>query len=98
MPKCRSLRPNRIGPGCERCRGVVSHRHSEAPAAVPTEKDFAAGALFRRDLVRGHQFHCGARNNLLIAVPAFVQHHAAEGKVVIDGRDQAAAAGFEQRL
>jgi hypothetical protein len=39
-----------------------------------------------------------ARENPTAAVLAGVQHHAAEGKVVVHGRHEAAAAGFERRL
>ena len=58
------------------------------------EKDFGAYALLGCELIRRHQLHCGAGKNLLATVAAFVQHHAAESKVVINGRDEAAATGF----
>ena len=74
------------------------HRHPEAPTGMRAEEDFGARALLGRELIRSHQLHGGAGKDLLAAMPAFVQHHAAEGEVVIDRRDEPASARFEGRL
>src|SRR5215467_9485296 len=66
------------------------HCHPQAPARMSTEKDFAIRALPRRQMIRCHQLHGGARQNLLAAVASLVQHHARERKVVVDGRDEPA--------
>ena len=62
-----------------------------------SKEDFGSHALLRGEAIGRHQFYAGARKNLLAAVPAFFQHHAAEGQVVIDGRDQAASTRFTGR-
>ena len=69
------------------------HRHAETPTAVITEKDLCTGALLRRELIRSHQLHGGARKHLLAAVSALVQHHAAEGQVIVDRRDEPVSGG-----
>ena len=64
----------------------AGHRHSQAPTGMLAEKDLGTAALFGRELIRGHQVHRGARKDSLSTAPSFVQHHPAEGEVVIDRR------------
>ena len=91
MPSCRG-RQSTVPAWC--VEDLISpdvHSHAAAPTAVCSEEDFGSHALTRYELVGRHQLHGGARKNLLAAMPAFVQHHPAEEKIVINGRDEPAA-------
>src|SRR5260370_41845911 len=54
------------------------------PTSAVAEKKFRALALFRRELVRHHQLDGRPRQDALAAVQPPVQHHAAEGKIVVE--------------
>src|ERR1700749_4623479 len=69
---------------------------------MASEEDCRACTLRWREMVGSHQLYRRARQNLLFAVAAagvlpFVQHHAAEGKVIIDGGDKPSTARFACR-
>lgn len=73
------------------------HRYSETPTGIIPEKNFGACALLRGELVGGHQLNRGAGENLFVTVLAFVEHHAAESEIVVDGGDESTCARFKRR-
>ena len=95
---CRSRRPSRYRPGTAHTssRAVTTH-DAEPPAAMIPHAGKHGGRRFllRRELIPVIiSFDRGPREDALAAVRALVEHHLAECRVVVDGRDQAAAAGI----
>ncbi len=78
-------------------RAACDHSAAQAPARTVTEEQLGALLLRRRELVGHHQLDGRTRQDALAAVPPLVQEHALEGEIVVDRRDQAAAARFEDR-
>jgi hypothetical protein len=58
-----------------------------------TEKDFSAKTLGSKVIGR-HQLHRGAREDLVVPMPAFVKQHPAEYEIEVEGGDESAGARF----
>ena len=66
--------------------------YSKPPAGMRAEEEFGAIALFKCEVIRSHQFHRRAGQNLHITILSFIKHHLAKGEIIIDSRNQTTSA------
>ena len=98
-PRCHSRRPSRTcrAPPTPSRRVTTASPKPQPWLSQKPGKNGDAAFCSGGDLVGRHQLDRRARQDALAAVPAVVQHHLAEGEIVVDRRDQPAAAGRERR-
>src|SRR5215831_17852285 len=72
------------------------HAYAESPASLePTlavaEEHLHAFLLCARQMIHCHKFDRRRRKDAHAPIPAFAEHHTAEGEIVIGGRNEPAA-------